>query len=101
MIETIERIVKPITYNPYRKAPVKKTPSPAKDEDIVTMLNDCHFGHIVRPHEIGGVNRFDFQIAARRVAMAMRETLFSQTEKTRKVHRSFWSYIEVYHKRQC
>ena len=63
--DAIENNFEPIKYNPYRKAPGKRT---KKTEENVVMLNDTHIGAIVRPEEVGGLNEFDFKQASRRIA---------------------------------
>lgn len=43
--------------------------------EIVMMLNDTHYGLIVDPDEIGGLNKYDWQEACRRTAMVLQETI--------------------------
>ncbi len=56
-----------------KKKPVKRKKSYGEKVDLVAILNDLHIGQKIDPEEIGGLNKFDLQEAARRVAMFVKE----------------------------
>lgn len=72
LLESIETHIKPLPKIVQKKF---KPSSTDQERQIVVMLNDMHYGLIVHPDEVNGVNSFGWEQASRRTAMMLKETL--------------------------
>ena len=80
--EAILGNIKPIKVNSYKsnKRKVKE------NRHVVAMLNDTHIGLKVNPKEVDNLNRFDFDIAARRIGYFIDEVCNYKKEKREEVN---------------
>lgn len=72
VVEAIQEQIKPLPR--IKLTNPKKQKSKIKRE-LVVSLNDTHYGLIVDPDEVNGLNKFGWQEACRRTAMVLRETI--------------------------
>ena len=82
----IHEVVVPISIQPYK---VKKASKKKEKREIVAMLNDVHFGVNIAPEEVGGVNKFGWVEASRRVALYIKQVCEYKSDKrgeTDKLH---------------
>jgi hypothetical protein len=86
LIAAIDKHIKPLQITTYNPPP---RPKHKGKREIVCMLNDVHYGLMVDPEEVGGVNRYDWSIASRRTGYFIQEVCDykrSKREVTDKVH---------------
>lgn len=88
LIEIINNKLKPLPIPKNQK--IKSKNKKAKQvREVVAMLNDTHYGLIVNPEEIDGLNSFSWTEAARRTAFFVKEVNdykpYSRNE-TKKLH---------------
>lgn len=84
--QNIRRFYKPIEKI---RCEIPKKPKRAVGREIVCMLNDVHYGLIVNRDEVGGVNEYNWKVAARRTAYFIQEVCNYKRSKrgeTNKVH---------------
>lgn len=67
--EAILDRIKPIKVKPYKP----KTKRTKEKKHVVGMLNDLHIGLKVEESEVDGLNKYNFEIASRRVAMYIKQ----------------------------
>lgn len=72
LLEAVEKNIKPLPRIHFKKF---KPTTKEQERQLVVMLNDTHYGLIVRPEEINNVNSFGWEQACRRSAMMLKETL--------------------------
>lgn len=72
VLEILSTKLKPI--KPVKLVNFKKQKSKQKRE-IVMMLNDTHFGLVVKGDEVNDLNSYDWTEASRRVAMVIKEAI--------------------------
>lgn len=81
LYEAIVTQIKPIKVTPYK---IKKKPVKTKRE-IVAMLNDTHYGLIVKPEEVANVNKYNWNIASRRTAFFIDEICKYKQDKRNEI----------------
>lgn len=81
LLETLEKNIKPIKINSILKPSKKKH----LEREVVVSINDAHYGCIVAPEEVGGSNRFDWEIACRRTAFLAQQVIDYKIEKRSEV----------------
>lgn len=72
LLEAIDKHIKPLPKIQQKKF---KPTSTKQERQLVVMLNDTHYGLLVHPDEVNGVNAFGWEQACRRSAMMLKETL--------------------------
>lgn len=79
----MEKLIVPVV--PRQAAPIIKNDKTTRE--VVAMLNDVHYGLIVRPEEVGGTNKYDWLEACRRTAMMAEQIVNYKIEKRDQVKR--------------
>jgi hypothetical protein len=84
--EAIAKTIKPIKLSKY-KGP--KTSKSKLERELVVSINDVHYGLIVDPEEVGGVNKYSWTEACRRTALLAKQVAEYKIEKraeTKRLH---------------
>lgn len=68
-IESFQRVVSKIEFKLHKPIKNLKALKKASSRTIVAHLSDTHYGANIDPKELGGVNKYDWTIAARRSAL--------------------------------
>ncbi len=71
--EQVQEVIKGLKVTVSKKKLIKTKKNKNEKIDLVAILNDLHVGQKIDPEEMGGLNKFDFQEAGRRVAMFVKE----------------------------
>ena len=87
VLEALDRLLPDFTWSGRPKAQPKQK-SPAKGAEAVLLLSDLHFGAIVDPEEVGGLNAFNIEIAQARLEHVFDRVIDLATNhlNTSKVH---------------
>lgn len=81
MLKNIKPIKVPKAYKFKKKGKLER--------EVVVSINDVHFGAIVNPEEVGGSNRYDWEVACRRMAYLAKQVGDYKIEKrgeTKRLH---------------
>lgn len=84
--EAINKTIKPVVLSKY-KGP--KTIKGKLERELVVSINDVHYGLIVDPDEVGGVNKYGWTEACRRTAFLAKQVAEYKIEKraeTKRLH---------------
>jgi hypothetical protein len=79
LVDEMHSVVKPI--DPLPGIPKVRTAKKRIQETLVANLSDEHADSIILPHQVGGLERFDFRIACRRAEEYV-DTLLKFTQNT-------------------
>lgn len=71
--ELVKDVISKLDIKITKKKVQKKAKKKLEQVDLVAMLNDLHIGQIIDSDEVGGLNKFNFKEAGRRVAMFVKE----------------------------
>ncbi len=71
--QLVQEVVSKLDVKITPKKLQKKSKIKSEKVDLVAMLNDLHIGQIIDAEEVGGLNKFNFKEAGRRVAMFVKE----------------------------
>lgn len=79
LVDEMNKVVTP--FSPLPRAKVVKPTKKRIQEVLVANLSDEHADSIILPHQVGGLERFDFRIACRRAEEYV-DTLLKFTKQT-------------------
>lgn len=77
-LDLLKKIIAPVKVPKGAKIAKNKK---AIERDVVVMLTDTHYGLVVDPEEIGGLNAYNWEIACRRTAFMAKQAAEYKIEK--------------------